>query len=235
MFALSECVKFACRPRTTTCPVASPDGAPLVHDPEPWGRSFTQFRPIGHSRLVVISWNICGVLMFATCWPSVSGRNGFVARPELVIDSPLDAVPTMRNRSRHPVRVSWRACCLLAAVAFSFVLLGTESVAWANRIAAPMCTPDAQSMPAPLQRTPTSDAEIQRVPPCPSVETAGWDILPQTPDIPNDWNLPASDPIWLTPELPMVVPARLLDAFVLNRIPNSNRVGYANGVFRPPR
>jgi len=90
-------------------------------------------------------------------------------------------------------------------------------------------------MPAPLQRTPTSDAKIQRVPPCPSVETAGWDILPQTPDVPNDWNLPASDPIWLTPELPMVVPARLLDAFVLNRIPNSNRVGYANGVFRPPR
>ena len=141
----------------------------------------------------------------------------------------------MSNRSRHLSSLPARATHLLAAVAFFFVLLGMQSPAWASRVVAPMCTPDAQSMPAPLQRTPTSDAKIQRVPDCPSVDNPGWDIVPQVPDVPTNWNLPASDPIWLAGDVPLVPPVVGLDSFTPYSVARAGCAGYPSGVFHPPR
>jgi hypothetical protein len=131
--------------------------------------------------------------------------------------------------------VSRQASCLLAVFAFFFVLLGTERSALASRIVAPMCAPDGQSMPAPLQLKPTSDAKIEREAACPTLENTGWDILPQVPSVPANWNCPASDPLWLALDMPVVSRAHLLGTFVPKKSPKDKRSGYATGVYRPPR
>ena len=141
----------------------------------------------------------------------------------------------MSNRPWHSQRVSRQASRLLAVFTLFFVLLSAERSALASRIVAPMCTPDAQSMPAPLQRTPTSDAKIQRESSCPTADNAGWDVLPQSTPIPINWNCPVSDPLWLGLDMPVVSPADRIDTFRLKKAPKTDRIGYSSGVYRPPR
>ena len=91
-------------------------------------------------------------------------------------------------------RLRW----LLRVATVVLVVLIAPGAVWAARIPAPMCTPDAQSMAAPLQRTPTSAAEIRRVPSCPLVGGSNWEIFPERKVPSPNWYLSAADPVWIS-------------------------------------
>jgi hypothetical protein len=140
----------------------------------------------------------------------------------------------MPDRPRIRFSKPCRLTRLWAAVLFALVLLGAQRSAWAARIPAPMCTPDAQSMAAPLQRTPTSAAEIRRENGCPSVFGPSWEILPSRPTLPIDWHMSTADPLWISqaavraPRAPSVSLMGPVDSH------DSERAGFSNQIFRPP-
>ncbi len=140
----------------------------------------------------------------------------------------------MRSRSTPSFATCLRIYRLVAAASFVLILLGSQRLALAARVPAPMCTPDAQSMPAPLQRTPTSAAEI-RSNGCPAVQGPSWEALPNQPSMPLNWYQCAADPLWIGQAIlraskaitiampPETEPQRLIGG------------GFVTEAFRPPR
>lgn len=125
-----------------------------------------------------------------------------------------------------------RMARLLALVSFLLVLVSGTHRAYAARPPAPMCAPDAQSMPAPLQRTATSDAEIRRGS-CPTTLGPSWDVLPNQPNLPLNWWQFVGDPLWLC-EVSVRAPHAAVTRFAVVEPRVTERPGVANGVFRPP-
>jgi len=123
---------------------------------------------------------------------------------------------------------------LLAALTFVLVLIGGHRSSWAARIPAPMCTPDAQSMAAPLQRTPTSAAEIRRENSCPAVFGPSWEILSTRPTLPIDWHMSAADPLWISQTALKASRAPCVSLMELIESQASDRTGFSNEIFRPP-
>lgn len=121
----------------------------------------------------------------------------------------------------------------LALMSFLLVLIGTARSAHAARVPAPMCAPDAQSMPAPLQRTATSDAEIKRGG-CLTVLGPSWDVLPNRSDLPINWHQFVGDPLWLG-QLCVRAPKGVASSTVEFQSIQEERPGHGVGVFRPPR
>ncbi len=123
---------------------------------------------------------------------------------------------------------------LVAALLFVVVLVGAERSTLAARIPAPMCTPDAQSMAAPLQRTPTSTAEIRRENGCPAVPGPSWEILPSRPTLPIDWHMSTADPLWLSQVSVKAPRAQYVSLIGPIESQDFERAGYSNQIFRPP-
>jgi hypothetical protein len=122
----------------------------------------------------------------------------------------------------------------MAAVLFVLVLIGGHNSSWAARIPAPMCTPDAQSMAAPLQRTPTSAAEFRRENGCPTVFGPSWEILPSRPTLPVDWHMSAADPIWISHVALKAARAACVTLMAQLEPQTSDRAGFSHEIFRPP-
>ena len=133
-------------------------------------------------------------------------------------------------RTFEPCRVSR----LLAALLFLLALFGGPRLALAARVPAPMCTPDAQSMDAPLQRTPTSAAEIKRGAGCPTLQGPGWEISPTRRNLPADWYLPVADPLWVSQTVVKAARAPCVSLMLPVEPPGSDRMGFSNEIFRPP-
>jgi hypothetical protein len=126
-----------------------------------------------------------------------------------------------------------RIARLVALVSFLLVLLGGTNEAHAARPPAPMCAPDAQSMPAPLQRTATSDAEIVRGA-CPSAQGPSWSVLPDYPSRPINWYQFVGDPLWLG-ETSLRAPKAAAVTLKPDQPLQAENGGFAGDVFRPPR
>jgi hypothetical protein len=123
---------------------------------------------------------------------------------------------------------------LLRIVALVLTVLVSPKLAWAARVPAPMCTPDARSMAAPLQQMPTSAAEITRPMPCVSVHGNGWKLLPQYPNQPPSWNESVADPLWLSCVDLKASAADLVRWVSPVSWEHSARPGYAGEIYRPP-
>jgi hypothetical protein len=120
-------------------------------------------------------------------------------------------------------------------LSFLLVVFGSGRQALGARIPAPMCTPDAQSMAAPLQRTPTSAAEFKREPVCPSVSGRAWEILPAEPSLPLDWYQSGAEPLWISQTVIKAARAAFVSLVVPVELENAERTGFSTGVFRPPK
>jgi len=122
---------------------------------------------------------------------------------------------------------------LLVFASFIVVLALCTRPALAARVPAPMCTPDAQSMPAPLQRTATSVAEIRRGA-CLSVQGPSWDILPERPSLPVNWYDFVGDPLWLAATSIRAFKGK---AILLPQMQaeSADRQELTGEVFRPPK
>ena len=162
---------------------------------------------------------------------SVLATNGFFCCTSLVQDltrsSAMLARPTFDTRHCRIPR-------LIAVISFALVLFSAQHLALAARIPAPMCTPDAQSMPAPLQRTPTSPAEIRRDA-CSVDQGPHWDVLPNQSPLPLNWYQSAADPLWIAqPFLKPVKAASLLSPSTA-QTRSLDRAGYCDQIYRPPK
>jgi hypothetical protein len=146
-----------------------------------------------------------------------------------------DAVQPMTDRPDLRPSIARRMARLLAAVVFVSVILGGQHSAFAARISAPMCTPDAQSMPAPLQRTPVSSAEIRGGTGCPISQGPSWEILSNQPKLPIDWYQPVTDPLWIAQKLARMAPAACVSLAGPTEPKGPNRLDFASDIFRPPR
>lgn len=141
----------------------------------------------------------------------------------------------MRSNTPPCHQGSRQAFRLVFGVILAFVVVFSASeTAWAARVVAPMCAPDGQSMPAPLRRTPTSDAKIRRATTCPTLDSSASALLPGEPSVPANWNLPACDPLWLMDSAPNVSSAQqMVQALDERKTPSLRQAG--PGVYRPPR
>ncbi len=139
----------------------------------------------------------------------------------------------MSTRQNVNNRANSALARLVALAAFVMVFIGGASNAHAARAPAPMCTPDGQSMPAPLQRTALSEAEIRRDT-CPGALGPSWDVLPDHPSLPINWTQFAGDPLWVG-ELSVRAPRAAIAEFVGYETPQVQQSGFASNIFRPPR
>ena len=156
----------------------------------------------------------------------------FYSVAALVLKWPGQA-PHMSERQNRNHREHRRLMRLVALVSFLLVLVGRMHQANAARAPAPMCAPDAQSMPAPLQRTATSDAEIKRDS-CPTGVGPSWDVLPDHPSIPTTWHQFVGDPLWLG-ALRVRAPRAVMVSLEPDYSFQGEIPGFTSGVFRPPR
>lgn len=140
----------------------------------------------------------------------------------------------MRSHKPPYHRGSWQASRLVFGVVLALIMFGAGETAWAARVVAPMCAPDGQSMPAPLRRTPTSDAKIRRAVTCPALDSPASALLPDEPSVPPNWNLPACDPLWLADSAPHVSSAQQMVQTLDERGAPRLRLESPE-VYRPPR
>lgn len=127
-------------------------------------------------------------------------------------------------------RLRW----LLHAAIAALVVLIAPRLVWAARIPAPMCTPDAQSMAAPLQRTPTSSAEIRRGPGCTLLSGSNWEILPNRKVPSPNWYLSTADPVWISSAFIRAVGTNYTISILPIDLQDVKRTEISSDIFRPP-
>ena len=204
--------------------------------------SYPGSHPDRHSRInpTARTWLISDFIhLFSTraaeirrVWKGLVEKTVLRCRPTR-IRLPPASIPLMSERLRSRTRGYRQWARLLALVSFALTFFGGSHAAFAARVPAPMCTPDAQSMAAPLQRTPTSTAEIKGGS-CPSIQDSSWDVLPKQPNVPHDGYQSIGDPLWIGETAARACKATVVS---LSLVPNErlDEPGFSGQVFRPPK
>jgi hypothetical protein len=122
---------------------------------------------------------------------------------------------------------------LVALVSFLLVFVGGIANSHAARAPAPVCTPDGQSMPAPLQRTALSGAELRRGT-CATATGPSWDVLPEHPSLPVNWSQFAGETLWVG-DLSVRAARGVVVSLAAYEAIHVTRPGFASSIFRPPK